>query len=243
MLVLLGVLATPVLIDAIAPGFHGAKRELTIQLVRILFPGAGLLVLLGVVPGDSEQPPQVLPLLHRAGGVERGHDRHPGRVPPPRRSAAWQSRLAWGSVAGSALQFGVQLPVVLRLARKLRLRLDARAAHVREVIRNFAPVFVSRGVVQISAYVDSLLASLLGEGAVAALTNAQTLYTLPVSLFGMAVSAAELPAMSSALGDEQSVAAYLRRRLDSGLRQIAFFIVPFRHGVPGAGRCDHGGAV
>src|ERR1043165_6754352 len=44
-LVLLGVLATPLLIDAIAPGFKGDKRELTVQLVRILFPGAGLLVL------------------------------------------------------------------------------------------------------------------------------------------------------------------------------------------------------
>src|SRR4029077_17323630 len=40
-LVLLGVLATPYIIDAIAPGFHGAKRELTIRLVRIFFPGAG----------------------------------------------------------------------------------------------------------------------------------------------------------------------------------------------------------
>ena len=44
MLVVTGVLATPYLIDAIAPGFHGDKRELTIRLVRILFPGAGLLV-------------------------------------------------------------------------------------------------------------------------------------------------------------------------------------------------------
>ena len=98
--------------------------------------------------------------------------------------------------------------------------------HVREVLRNFAPVFVSRGVVQISAYVDQVIASKLGEGAVAALTNAQSIYTLPVSLFGMAVSAAELPAMSSALGTETEIAAGLRRRLNSGLRQIAFFIVP-----------------
>src|SRR3954454_15793081 len=44
-LVLIGVLATPFIIDAIAPGFHGAKRELTIRLVRIFFPGAGLLVM------------------------------------------------------------------------------------------------------------------------------------------------------------------------------------------------------
>ena len=45
LLVLLGIIATPVLIAVIAPGFAGAKRELTITLVRILFPGAGLLVL------------------------------------------------------------------------------------------------------------------------------------------------------------------------------------------------------
>jgi putative peptidoglycan lipid II flippase len=129
-------------------------------------------------------------------------------------------------VIGSGLQFGVQLPVVLRLTRKLRLRLDTRAGHVREVMRNFAPVFVSRGVVQISGYVDQLLASKLGEGAVAGLTNAQSINTLPVSLFGMAVSAAELPAMSSALGDQTEVGAQLRHRLDAGLRQIAFFVVP-----------------
>jgi putative peptidoglycan lipid II flippase len=42
----------------------------------------------------------------------------------------------------------------------------------------------------------------------------------------MSVSAAELPAMSSAVGAPQEVAAWLRTRLDTGLRQIAFFIVP-----------------
>ena len=44
-LVLAGVLATPLLVTLIAPGFRGEKRELTIAIVRILFPGAGLLVL------------------------------------------------------------------------------------------------------------------------------------------------------------------------------------------------------
>src|SRR6266581_4086377 len=44
-LVLAGVVATPLFIDAIAPGFQGAKRDLTIRIVRILFPGAGLLVM------------------------------------------------------------------------------------------------------------------------------------------------------------------------------------------------------
>src|SRR5690348_2814364 len=45
LLVLAGVLATPWLIDLIAPGFHGQTRILTIQLVRIFFPGIGLMVL------------------------------------------------------------------------------------------------------------------------------------------------------------------------------------------------------
>src|SRR5204862_6966896 len=97
------------------------------------------------------------------------------------------------------LQFGVQLPVVRRVAPRLRFSLDAGSDHVRTVVRNFVPVFFSRGVVQMSAYVDTLLASLLPTGAVAGLTNAQLLYTLPVSLFGMSVSAAELPAMSGAM--------------------------------------------
>jgi putative peptidoglycan lipid II flippase len=81
-------------------------------------------------------------------------------------------------------------------------------------------------VVQISAYVDTVLASLLPTGAVAAISYAQVLYTLPVSLFGMSVSAAELPAMSSARGESTEVAAQLRERLVRGLRQIALFVVP-----------------
>jgi len=85
---------------------------------------------------------------------------------------------------------------------------------------------MSRGVVQISAFVDAILASFLPEGSVVALTYAQSLYTLPVSLFGMSVSAAELPAMSRAIGSTEEVADVLRHRLDEGLRRIAFFIVP-----------------
>jgi putative peptidoglycan lipid II flippase len=81
-------------------------------------------------------------------------------------------------------------------------------------------------VVQVSAYVDTVLASLLPVGAVAGLTNAQTLYTLPVSLFGMSVSAAELPAMANAAGADVSSFDNLRGRLDAGLRRIAFFVIP-----------------
>jgi putative peptidoglycan lipid II flippase len=97
---------------------------------------------------------------------------------------------------------------------------------VRTVVRNFMPAFLSRGVVQVSAYIDTLLASLLPTGAVAGLLNAQTLYTLPVSLFGMSISAAELPAMSSVASADAAGTEAVRRRLDAALRQIALFVIP-----------------
>jgi putative peptidoglycan lipid II flippase len=225
-LVLIGVLATPYLIDAIAPGFSGEKRELTIRLVRILFPGAGLLVFsawcLGVLNSHRRFfLSYTAPVIWNAAMIATmwGYGRRYPQFP-------LAQIVAWGSVAGSALQVGVQLPVVLRLLHGLRLSFSHEAENVRTVVRNFVPVFFSRGVVQISAYVDALLASLLPTGAVAALSYAQTLYLLPVSLFGMSVSAAELPAMSGAVGGEKDVAEQLRGRLNSGLRQIAFFVLP-----------------
>jgi putative peptidoglycan lipid II flippase len=225
-LVLLGVLATPYLIDVIAPGFAGSKRDLTVRIVRILFPGVGLLVMsawcLGILNSHrrfllSYTAPVIWNVAMIATLLWFGV-----RVDLDRLAVL----LAWGSVAGSGMQFSVQLPWVIALVKRLRPSFDTASANVRTVIQNFLPVFISRGVVQVSAYVDSVLASLLPTGAVAGLTNAQTLYILPVSLFGMSVSAAELPAMSRATGDEAEIAAYLRGRLDRGLRQIAFFIVP-----------------
>ncbi|HEV7396177.1 MAG TPA: murein biosynthesis integral membrane protein MurJ [Pyrinomonadaceae bacterium] len=225
-IVLLGVLTTPYLISIIAAGFHDERRDLTIRLVRILFPGAGLLVLsawcLGVLNSHhrffiSYTAPVVWNLaiigsLALFGGKV-------GQFP-------LAEATAWGSVIGSALQFGVQMPTVWRLIPQMRPGIDLVSEHVRTVGRNFLPVFISRGVVQISAFVDAALASFLGQGAVVALSYAQSLYTLPVSLFGMAVSAAELPTMSKALGKTDEIAEVLRHRLDDGLRRIAFFIVP-----------------
>ena len=226
LLVLLGVFTAGWLIDAIAPGFQGEKRELTVRLVRILFPGAGLLVAsawcLGVLNSHrkffiSYTAPVLWNIAMIAGMIAFG----PGRA---------QNSLvvitAWASVAGSFLQVAVQLPTVLKLLGGLKLALAHQAENVRTVIRNFFPVFVSRGVVQISAYIDAFLASWLPTGAVAALAYAQTLYTLPVSLFGMSVSAAELPVMSGAIGEAHEIAQILRTRLNNGLRQITFLVVP-----------------
>src|SRR5262245_30215655 len=224
--VLIGVLATPLLVDAIAPGFHDARRPLAIQLVRVFFPGVGFLVLsawcIGILNSHRRfflayVSPVVWNLAMIAAMVAFGRTKDLNRL-------AYYT--AWGSVVGSALQFLMQLPVVIRLAPAMRLALHLASDNVRTVIRNFGPVFVSRGVTQLSAFVDSILASKVGVGALASLTYAQLIYILPVSLFGMSVSVAELPAMSSVLGSEQEVAGALHRRISSSTERIGFFVVP-----------------
>jgi putative peptidoglycan lipid II flippase len=225
-LVLAGVLLTPWLIDLIAPGFSGERRELAITLVRIVFTRTRLLVLsarcLGILNSHhrfflSYAAPiawnvAIIATLIALGGTSA-----------PSQLAIYA---AWASVAGSLLQLLVQLPSVLQLLGGIRLNFARRDPDVREVVRNFGPAFVARGVTQISAYVDTLIASFLPLGALANLAYAQMLYTLPVSLFGMSVSAAELPAMSSTRGEDATVHGYLRERLQRGLRHIAFFVVP-----------------
>ena len=222
-LVLLGVLAAPFMVTLIAPGFTGPKRDLTIQLVRVLFPGAGLLVAsawcLGVLNSHgrfflSYSAPvawnavMIATLLYF-------HDRH---------GLDWLAMdLAYGSVAGSFFQFAVQAPVAWRLSRHPGR--TAWSEPVRQAMRNFVPILVSRGAVQLTAFIDSWIASWLPTGAVAALSNAQLLYTLPVSLFGISISAAELPAMSGDAVNTEGYAA-LRARIDSALRRLAFFVVP-----------------
>lgn len=215
-LVLIGVLATPQLIAIIAPGFTGEKRELAISLTRILFPGTGMLVLsawcFGILNSHhrfalwSAAPVMVnaamiSTMVYFGGGSSLSQ---------------LAEYLAWGAVVGSALQFGVQLPVVFAVAPDLRISFDTASEHVRTIARNFVPAFISRGVVQLSAYIDSLLASLLPTGAVTGLTNASLLYTLPVSLFGVAVAASELPAAARAQRAPRRSMRRVRRRCGCG---------------------------
>ena len=229
-LALIGVAATPWLLDLIAPGFDGDTRALAIVLVRIFFPGISLLVLsafcIGVLNSHhrfflSYAAPVVWSAAIIAALILGAHAGPPGETERDQaRIAVWA---AWGAVAGGALQLLVQLPSVLGLlGRGTRLSLGRGDPQVAEVLRNFFPVVAGRGVVQLSAYVDMLIASWMPEGTVAAFGYAQTIYLLPVSLFGMAVSAAALPSMSATA----DVREKLHAQTEAGLRTIAFPVVP-----------------
>ncbi|MFT4744390.1 MAG: putative peptidoglycan lipid II flippase [Nitriliruptoraceae bacterium] len=131
--------------------------------------------------------------------------------------------LAWGTLAGGALQLAVQLPHVRRLNGGVRPRLSPVTPHVREVLRAFTPVVTGRGVVQLATFVDLMLASVLAGAALVTVQKALIFALLPVSLFGMSVAAAELPDLSTARRDDRVT---LARRIDAGLGRIAFYVAP-----------------
>jgi putative peptidoglycan lipid II flippase len=225
-LALFGVLIAPVLVTVFLPGFADkpALRDLTITCTRIIFPMTGILV-----------------LSAWALGVLNSHRRFFVSYTAP---VVWNAAmiavlliygtrleqndlvvaLAWGALIGGALQFLVQVPWVLRLERNIRFGWDTKSEHVRSVMRNATPAIMGRGVVQVSGWVDMALASLLFSGAVSALGYAQTLYMLPVSLFGMSIAAAELAELSRASGTTDLEP--LRLRIAAALRQMAVFVVP-----------------
>lgn len=222
-LALIGVVFAGPLTDLFASGYGDARRDLTVTLVRIMFPGIGLLVLSAWCLGILNSHRQfflsyVAPVLWNVAQISAlvafGLSGTTGE--------SLVKVLAWSVVVGSALQFLVQVPSVLRLVPGLRLSLDTTRASVRRVASAFWPIVTGRGVVQLLALVDLMLASYLAKGAPSALGYAQTLYLLPIGLFGMAVAAAELPELSRARPDELDTVA---RRLDEGLARIAFFVV------------------
>jgi putative peptidoglycan lipid II flippase len=129
--------------------------------------------------------------------------------------------LAWGVLLGAVLEVAIQVPSVRRLTRGASLAIDRNDPDVRDVISRFTPVVLGRGVVQLLTYVDLFLASLLAVGAISALTYAQVLYLLPISLFGMAVAAAELPELSRLGGSGRTA---IHDHLHNGLERVTFYV-------------------
>lgn len=230
LLVILGIILTPFLINTIAPGFSGEKRLLTIKLVQIFFPGTGMVVMsawcLGILNSHrhfflSYVAPVIWNIAIIATLIIFGEN-----------SSQYDLAIkaGWGLVAGSFLQVLIQIPTTLKLLKYFKISFDLKRSQVKMIIKNFIPSVISRGVVQVSSYIDNILASLLPSGSVSNLAYAQTLYTLPVSLFGMSISASELPEMSSIVGisdkDKSVVYKKLQERLQKSVERVSFFIIP-----------------
>ena len=216
----LGVILAPWITNLVMFGAEEEPRRITTELVRILFPMSGALIVgawfLGVLNSHGKFfLPFVAPtvwnlsqiaglfLAQAAGSQEFAH------------------ALAWSALAGSLLQVAVQVPAARKLTGPFRPTISWNWEPVRRVARNTLPVISSQGIFQISTLVDISLATLVGTSAMSALGYSQRLIYLPISLFGISVAAASLPDMS-----RDATAARLRPRLVNGFFQILYFVLP-----------------
>lgn len=238
---LLGVLAARPLVALFAAGYlqdaaavaagqlSVDRFELAVAAVRWIFPMTGLLV-----------------LSAWALGVLNSHGRFfLAYVAPVVWNAAILAALAWGmlggrrddrlllaacvgALLGGLLQFLVQLPAVRRELGGLPISFSRRTEGVGEALAAFGPAVAGRGVVQLSSYLDQLLASVLTVGAVSALGYAQLLYLLPVALFGQSIAASALPELARlAPGEDRSaVVAGLAARTRRALTHTGLLNLP-----------------
>ena len=228
LLAVIGIAFAPAITALVAQGFDGPRRELTTLLVRILFPMTGLMVVsawcLGILNTHRRFfLPYAAPALWNIAGIA-------AMVA----GAAWLKgeglhglslALAWGTVAGSVLQIAIQLPACWRLLQGIPLRVSLAPEGVRSVISAWFPLLIGAGVAQISGLVDTFLGSYTGVGGLASLGYAQLVQVLPISLFGVAVTAVALPDLSrDAIAERAN--DQLRARIALGFRRIAYFVIP-----------------
>lgn len=226
----LGMVLAPWLTWLVAPGFDEQKRGFTVELVRVVFPTTGLLVLgawgLGVLNSHRRFfLPYVAPVVWNlvqigvlmvAGGVVLW------------RGEKLASALIWAGLAGAGLQFALLAKGASPLLGGLRMRFDTRDPHVREAAARLPAVLLGRGVVQISGYVDTVLVSFLGTGANAVFGYAQMLYLLPMSLLGTGEAAVSLPEMARDTAGTNTAKRNesLRRRLGSAFARTSVLAAP-----------------
>jgi putative peptidoglycan lipid II flippase len=227
---ILGVVAAPWLAWAVAAGFDAGRLDMTTRLVRIVFPMTGLLVLaawaLGVLNAHRRFfLPYAAPVLWSAAQIAALVAAGGFML---LRGEPLARALAYGALAGAALNVVILFVAARRLLGRLAPRLDLSDAAVREAGRKLPGALLGRGMMQISGLVDTLLVSFLGTGANAAFGYAQMLFLLPMSVLGTGEAAVSLPEMAreTADADEARRNARMRSRLGATLARVAVLTVP-----------------
>lgn len=219
---LLGVLAAPFIVYALAPGFSGEKYDLTVTMLRITFPyilfislvamAAGILNTYGRFGAAAFTP--VLLNLSMIGAALWLAPRMDNPV----------LALAWGVFIAGAAQLLFQLPFLKRLGFLPRPRLRRGHDGVARVFRLMLPAIFGVSVAQINTLVNTMLASFLVTGSVSWLYYSDRLMEFPLGVFGIALATVILPSLSHqhTNGDKHEFS----RLLDWALRWVFLIGVP-----------------
>lgn len=227
--VVLGEVFAGPLTRIIAPGFgnNPGQLEMATNLLRICFPYILLISGVGLCMG-------VLNSL--------GHFTAPALSPVVLNVAliaaallGWRLGLdvahclAWGVLAGGALQWLSQLPALRARGFTWRGERSWRDPGVKRMGRLMLPTVVGAAVYQLNILLGTLLASFLPVGSISYLYYADRLVEFPLGVFGLAVSTAALPSLSAlaATGKDREFGSVL----SSTMRLTLFISLPAMAGL------------
>jgi putative peptidoglycan lipid II flippase len=218
-------LAQPLVTGIIAPGFDPAQQALTVQLMRamlvtpIIFGASG--VVMGILNAHQHfLLPALAPIVYNLGIIGGA------LLLAPR---AGVQGLVAGVVVGAVWHLAVQVPGLWRFGARWRAVLGLRDKSVHEVGRLMLPRMLGLAAVQLNFLVNTILASGLATGSLAALNYAWLLMLLPQGVFAQAVATAAFPTFSTQVARGQLEA--MRDTLSSALRAVLYLAVPAAVGL------------
>ena len=195
--VLVGILATPLVVDLIAPGFSAipGKSELTALLARVMFPFLLLVSMAAVAMGMLNSlrhfgVPAFAPVLFNLGMILAGFLICP----------LFEERIigmAIGVLLGGLGQWAFQLPSLRREGYRYRPILSFRDPGVRRIIVLMTPAILGLASTQINIFVNTIIASLLPQGSPSYLNYSFRLMHFPLGVFGVAVATVTLPVVAT----------------------------------------------
>ena len=225
----LGIVFAPWIVAVIAPGFGDdpGKAALTTDLTRIMFPYLLWISLAALAMGVLNSlrafaAPALSPALFNISIIATVLLLAPFLDEPV-------TAVAWGVFFGGLAQLVVQVPSLRRAGMALRWRWQPDHSALRRMGMLLVPTLVGLSVSQINIFINTLLASYLARGSVTYLYYAMRLVQFPLGVFGVALSTALLPTMSTHAAKQDWAA--LRDTLSFGLRLILFITIPAMVGL------------
>jgi putative peptidoglycan lipid II flippase len=228
---LIGLVAAPLVVSLLAPGFLGEpeKYGLTVDMLRIVFPYIFFISFVAMSAG-------ILNTFRRFGVAEftsvllnvclvvAALWLAPRMSPPV-------MALAWGVFAAGVIQLLFQFPFLARLSLLPRPRLALKTQHegVARVAKLMLPAVFGASIAQVNLLVNTLLASFLVTGSVSWLYYSDRLMEFPLGVFGIALATVILPSLAHQHATDSR--EEFSRLLDWALRVAILIGVPATVGL------------
>ncbi|PCH57547.1 MAG: murein biosynthesis integral membrane protein MurJ [Legionellales bacterium] len=194
--VVLGMLGTPYIVQIFAPGFsnNAAQLQLASNLLQITFPYVLLIAMVALSGGilnsyDKFALPALTPVLLNISFIVAAIFVAPLLQIPI-------TALAWGLLVAGVLQFLLQVPLLYHLKLLPSPKICWSDPGVRKILRLMVPALLGVAVVQINLIIDSVFASFLEAGSISWLYFSERLMELPLGVFGVALATVILPKLS-----------------------------------------------